>query len=69
MEYTFKETQDWKAGQKWRRRTLNPLRANQRPGIILITNPLTGESKEVKPVKAKVVKVKRSRKRNKKQPK
>jgi hypothetical protein len=69
MNYTQKETKDWKRGLKRRKGFRAPKRrAEQLPSPILVVNVITGEYKEVKPVPIKTktkIKKRRSKKRTK----
>ena len=68
MNYTQKETEDWKA-RFGKKKSFRPVkrRPDQLPGNILIVDAKTGEYKEVKPVFTKVKpKKQRSKKRVKK---
>jgi hypothetical protein len=68
MNYTQKETEDWKA-RFGKKKSFRPAkrRPDQLPGNILIVDAKTGEYKEVKPVSIKTkIKKRRSKKRVKK---
>ena len=71
MNYTEKETRDWKA-RFGKKKSFRPVkkRSDQLPSKILVVNIITGEYKEVKPVYAKIKPTKnRKKNRNKKQTK
>lgn len=63
MNYTEKETKDWKA-RFGKKKSFRPVkkRPDQLPSKILVVNIITGEYKEVKPVYAKM-KSKKNRKK------
>ena len=63
MNYTEKETRDWKA-RFGKKKSFRPVkkRPDQLPSEILVVNAITGEYKEVKPVYAKL-KPKKNRKK------
>lgn len=66
MNYTEKETRDWKIGMKKRGIRAPKRRPEQLPGMILVVDAKTGEYKEVKPVFKKVkIKKRRSKKQTK----
>jgi len=53
MNYTEKETKDWKIGMRKRGIRAPKRRPEHLPSPILVVNVITGEYKEVKPVPIK----------------